>query len=258
MANKKNLIPESDVAIEVTVNAEAHVERTVDTDMVPHVLEAIKNAGLENEPTLKAFALVLGVPVTQINNRAKTPIPGQVYDPSVINWDALNDYFKSKVKDEKVEVNTMDELVVAAAEKDKWLAQAGSRRTGTSTGSNLIEVDGGKMPKRKSLMFEMGSENESLIAFKKDAGVYKMVYQTAGYTCVRAVDRDGNFTQELVRVVSNGTLNTKCVAPSEMAKAIEDRWSGEYQKRHLYDKDVFGMEHPEPPVEGEGTEAAAE
>lgn len=259
--SKKNMIPESDTAMvennEVTAVA-APVEHTVDADMIQHISDAIKDAGLEPEkvPSLKAFSLALGVTVTKLNNTAKVPVPGQVYDPTVTNWDALNEYFKMKLKDVACPIKSMGELVQIAIEKQEWLDQSAVRRTGSTAGSNLIDVDGGKMPRRKADMFEMGGEHESLICFKKDAGVYKMVYQTAGYTCVRAVDEDGNFTQELVRVVSNGTLNTKCVSPSEMANAIADRWSGEYQKRHLYDKDVFGMEHPEKP-EGEAEAAPA-
>ena len=100
-----------------------------------------------------------------------------------------------------------------------------------ATGSNLIDVDGGKMPKRKSVMFEMGNEQESLICFKHDAGVYKMVYQTTGYTAIREVNEDGTFAKEEIRVVSNSTLNTKCVPPTVLTQAIADRFSGAYAEQ---------------------------
>ena len=93
------------------------------------------------------------------------------------------------------------------------------------------DVDGGKMPKRKAAMFDMGSEQESLICFKHDAGVYKMVYQTLGYTAIRQVNEDGSFAKEEIRVVSNSTLNTKCVPPTVMAQAIADRFSGAYAEQ---------------------------
>lgn len=228
--------------------AKKNTEITVNEEMIQHINDAVADCGCDY-PSIKAFALALDVPVTRLNNIAKTAVPGQVYDPSVVNWDALNEFFQKKIKDGKYA--NMVELVVAAQGKDEYLATAGSRHTGLATGANLIDVDGGKMPKRKSSKFEMGGENESLICFKKDAGVYKMVYQTAGYTAIRPVGPDGEFCMELVRVVSNGTLNTKCVPPTEMDAAIQDRFSGEYQARHLYDTDVVGMEHPEQPAIGE-------
>lgn len=228
-------------------------EITVNEAMQQNVLDAANDLGIEI-PSIKAFALALNLPVTRLNNIAKTPVPGQMYDPSVTNWDALNEFFQKKITEGKVE--SMTALLEVAKEKEEYLATAGTRHTGVSTGANLIDVDGGKMPKRKSEKFEMGSEKESYICFKKDAGVYKMVYQTAGYTAIRPVGPDGNFCMELVRVVSNGTLNTKCVPPTEMDAAIKDRFSGEYQARHINDMDVVGMEHPaqeetKVPVEGD-------
>lgn len=216
-------------------------EITVNEAMQQHVLDAVKDCGIET-PSVKAFALALNLPVTRLNNIAKTPVPGQVWDPSIVNWDALNEFFQKKITEGKVE--SMTALVEAAKEKEEYLATAGTRHTGVSTGANLIDVDGGKMPARKSAKFEMGGEQESYICFKKDAGVYRIVYQTAGYTAIRPVGPDGNFCMELVRVVSNGTLNTKCVPPTELEAAIKDRFSGEYQARHINDLDVVGMEHP--------------
>lgn len=228
--------------------AKKNTEITVNEEMIQHINDAVADCGCDY-PSIKAFALALDVPVTRLNNIAKTAVPGQVYDPSVVNWDALNEFFQKKIKDGKYA--NMVELVNAAQAKDEYLASMTSRHAGMATGANLIDVDGGKMPKRKSSKFEMGNENESLICFKKDAGVYKMVYQTAGYTAIRPVGPDGEFCMELVRVVSNGTLNTKCVPPTEMEAAIQDRFSGEYQARHLYDTDVVGMEHPEQSAIGE-------
>lgn len=233
----------------------AKKEITVDENMMQHVLDAVKDCGIET-PSIKAFALALNIPVTRLNNIAKTPIAGQVWDPSITNWDALNEFFQKKITEGKVE--NMVALVESAKEKDEYLATASVRHTGVSTGANLVDVDGGKMPARKSAKFEMGGEQESLICFKKDAGVYKMVYQTAGYTAIRPVGPDGNFSMELVRVVSNATLNTKCVPPTEMDKAIEERFSGVYQERHINDKDVVGMEHPEQPAIDNGETATAD
>jgi hypothetical protein len=131
--------------------------------------------------------------------------------------------------DEIPDDDSLEELVTVAVEKEKWMAENTTARV--ATGSNLIDVDGGKMPKRKAAMFDMGSEQESLICFKHDAGVYKMVYQTLGYTAIREVNEDGTFAKEEVRVVSNSTLNTKCVPPTVMAQAIADRFSGAYAEQ---------------------------
>ena len=194
-----------------------------------HILDAIRAMNNGEEITLKAFALALDVPATRLYSIAKRPVVGQVYDPAAKNWDALNEFFCGKLAAPEAAFATMEELVAAAAEKDAWLAQNATVRT--ATGSNLIDVDGGKMPKRKTAMFEMGDERESLICFKHDAAVYKMVYQTLGYTVIREVNEDGSFAKEEIRVISNATLNTKCVAPSAMAEAIADRFSGAYAEQ---------------------------
>lgn len=97
------------------------------------------------EPSLKAFALALDVPATRLYAIAKKPVP--VYDPAVVNWDTLNDYFSMKLT-ETADYADMEALVQAAKEKDTYLAENQSVRV--STGNNLIDVDGGKMPKRKS------------------------------------------------------------------------------------------------------------
>ena len=194
-----------------------------------HILDVIREVNGGEEISLKAFALALDIPATRLYAIAKRPIVGQVYDPNVKNWDAINEFVLAKLADPAATITTLDELVLVAAEKEKWMAENTAARV--ATGSNLIDVDGGKMPKRKAAMFEMGSEQESLLCFKHDAGVYKMVYQTLGYTAIRQVNEDGTFAKEEIRVVSNSTLNTKCVPPTVMAQAIADRFSGVYAEQ---------------------------
>lgn len=194
-----------------------------------HILDVIRDVNGGEEVSLKAFALALDIPATRLYAIAKRPIIGQVYDPNAKNWDAINEFLTNKVTAADATITSLDELVLVAAEKEKWMAENASTRV--ATGSNLIDVDGGKMPKRKAAMFDMGSEQESLICFKHDAGVYKMVYQTLGYTAIRQVNEDGTFAKEEIRVVSNSTLNTKCVPPTIMAQAIADRFSGAYAEQ---------------------------
>lgn len=203
------------------------------TIVMNHVLDAIKTINEGKEPSLRAFAEVLSVPTTRLYAKAKAPIAGQVYDPDVINWDALNEYFASKLTEEGCVFATMEDLVEAAQKKDEWLKE--NKPVRTAAGKNLIDVDGAKMPARKAAIFEMGSEQESLLCFKHDPAVYKMIYQTAGYTCIRAVNADGSYAKEEVRVISNGTLNTKCVPPTTMAAAVAERFSGEYAAKIAVD-----------------------
>lgn len=211
MSNKNN-----------TVATEAAIE-------TKHILDVIREVNGGEEISLKAFALALDIPATRLYAVAKRPIVGQVYDPNAKNWDAISEFLTAKVTAPEAAITSLEALVEAAAEKEKWMAENVTARV--ATGSNLIDVDGGKMPKRKAAMFEMGNEQESLICFKHDAGVYKMVYQTLGYTAIREVNEDGTFAKEEIRVVSNSTLNTKCVPPTTMAQAIADRFSGVYAEQ---------------------------
>ena len=207
-------------------NAIHEVETAVE---MKHILDVIRDVNGGEEVSLKAFALALDIPATRLYAIAKRPIIGQVYDPNAKNWDAINEFLANKVTAADATITSLEELVTVAVEKEKWMAENATARV--ATGSNLIDVDGGKMPKRKAAMFDMGSEQESLICFKHDAGVYKMVYQTLGYTAIRQVNEDGTFAKEEIRVVSNSTLNTKCVPPTVMAQAIADRFSGAYTEQ---------------------------
>ena len=207
-------------------NAIPEVETAVE---MKHILDVIRDVNGGEEVSLKAFALALDIPATRLYAIAKRPIIGQVYDPNAKNWDAINEFLCNKVTAADATITSLEELVAVAVEKEKWMAENATARV--ATGSNLIDVDGGKMPKRKAAMFDMGSEQESLICFKHDAGVYKMVYQTLGYTAIRQVNEDGTFAKEEIRVVSNSTLNTKCVPPTVMAQAIADRFSGAYTEQ---------------------------
>ena len=207
-------------------NAIPEVETAVE---MKHILDVIRDVNAGEEVSLKAFALALDIPATRLYAIAKRPIIGQVYDPNAKNWDAINEFLTTKVTAPEATITSLEALVEVAVEKEKWMAENTTARV--ATGSNLIDVDGGKMPKRKAAMFDMGSEQESLICFKHDAGVYKMVYQTLGYTAIRQVNEDGTFAKEEIRVVSNSTLNTKCVPPTSMAQAIADRFSGAYTEQ---------------------------
>ena len=219
-------------------------ENTVAEVATMHILDAVREFNGGEEISLKAFALALDIPATRLYAIAKRPIVGQVYDPNAKNWDAINEFLTAKVSAPDAAITSIEELVKVAAEKEKWMAENASARV--ATGSNLIDVDGGKMPKRKSAMFEMGNEQESLLCFKHDAGVYKMVYQTLGYTAIRQVNKDGSFAKEEIRVISNATLNTKCVPPTTMKQAIDDRFSGAYAEQTATESENANQNGDEP------------
>ena len=209
-----------------------------------HILDAVREFNGGEEISLKAFALALDIPATRLYAIAKRPIVGQVYDPNAKNWDAINEFLTAKVSAPDATITSVEELVKVAAEKEKWMAENATARV--ATGNNLIDVDGGKMPKRKSAMFEMGNEQESLLCFKHDASVYKMVYQTLGYTAIRQVNEDGSFAKEEIRVISNATLNTKCVPPTTMKQAIDDRFSGAYAEQTATESENASQNGDEP------------
>ena len=196
-----------------------------------NILDVINEIGGE-ELSMRAIATVIGVNPSRMYAIAKKPVAGQMYDPEATNWDAISAYVESKLAEKNFE--DMKAFVTAAQEVDAEL-KANIRRVAVP-GANLIEVDGEKVSARKSAKFEMGGENESYICFKHDALVYKMVYQTEGYTVLRPVNSDGTFAMEMLRVVSNGTLNTKCVPPTTLATAIEDRFSGAYAEQLAAEK----------------------
>lgn len=192
-----------------------------------HILDAVKNCGGET-PTMRAIAMAVDCAPTKLYSLGKKPVPGQVYDPSVTNWDAINAFLGTKiVEPEQDGFHSMEDIVNAAYEMEQVIKSQDGRR-GTGTGNNLIEVDGEKIPARKSAKFEMGSEQESFICLKKDANVYKIVYQTMSHTILRPVNEAGEFVSNELRAVSNLTLNTKCIPPVRMDAAIQERFSGEY------------------------------
>ena len=196
------------------------------TKNITHILDAIKIVCGGEIPSLRAFASALDIPASRLHTHARKPIPGQIYDPNVINWDVVNNYLTIKLSSTGCRYASMEALVEAAKAEDEWLSE--NQATRCATGANLIDVDGHKMPKRKSPVFEMGSDEESLLCFKHDPNVYKMVYQTIGFTVIRAVNEDGSFAKEEVRVLSNSTLNTKCVVPRMLTAGIKERFRGEY------------------------------
>lgn len=214
-------------------------EMTLDENKVQNILEAYTQAGGEGEPSIRALAVALNTSPNKFYAIARQGVPGAVYDPNATNWEALTEYVSKKYGtniaaegEAPIVFNNTYEYAVAVVAAMKYLEENANVRGIGIAGANLIDVDGGKMPKRKSVTMEMGNEQQSYLCFKGDAAVYAMVYQTLGYTVVREIDKNGEFAKEELRVLSNSTLNTKIVPPNTLPDAIEKRFSGAYAEQN--------------------------
>ena len=186
------------------------------------------------QPSLKAIAAVFDLNPVRLYSVAKQPKEGVVYDAKVYNWDAIERFINRRL-DADQGLATLEDVIIAALEKDKELqAQDGRRSANRGEGSAYgakIEVDGKMVAKRRFANFEM--ENGQLVTLKKDAEVYAIVLQTASHTVLRPVNSmdPTDFKGNDVKVISNGMLNFKGTGPSGLAASIEERFSGEYAKK---------------------------
>ena len=192
-------------------------------------LEAIIN-DLETIPSLKAIALALGLPGDRLYGVAKTPKEGEVYNAKVYNWDAIERFVTKRLNADKG-VGTLPELIEKAQEIDEELKNKDGRRiAGALPASKLptIEVEGKQVPTRKFKMFEMDHDPAPIdfphpaqipvILLKGDKHVYGFVYQTAAFTVLQPVGADGAFCSEVIRVVSNATLNGIGYGPTALTR----------------------------------------
>lgn len=191
------------------------------------------------QPSLKAIAAVFDLNPVRLYSVAKQPKEGVVYDAKVYNWDAIERFITRRL-DADQGLATLEDVIVAALEKDKELqANDGRRSANRGTGSAWnakIEVDGQMIAKRRFANFEM--ENGCLVTLKKDAEVYAIVLQTASHTVLRPVlcaekNEAGEyfFKGNDIKVISNGMLNMKGTGPSGLQESIDERFSGEYAKK---------------------------
>lgn len=179
-------------------------------------------------PTLKAIALVFGIQPVRLYAVAKTPKEGQVFDPKVYNWDAIERFINRRLNPE-VGLGTLEDVINAALAKDVELKeQDGRRGQNRGLGTNKkVEVDGKMVAVRKYKNFEMDSNIP--VVLKKDPRVWKIVYQTLTHTVLVPIsDREGTIASQDVKVIANGMLNMKGVGPAAIEEAIEKRFSGEY------------------------------
>lgn len=182
---------------------------------------------LRGTPTLKAIAAVFDIPSQRIYSVAKQPKDGEVYDAKVYNWEAIERFITRRL-DADNGLATIEDVIDAALQKDLEFKDADGRRAANrGQGINQkIEVDGKEVALRKYKNFEMDADKP--ICLRKDANVYKIVMQTLTHTVLRPINEDGEFSSEMVKVISNSMLNMKGAGPASIDEAIQKRFSGEY------------------------------
>lgn len=216
-------------------------------------------------PSLKAIAAVLDLAsVQRLYNVAKTPIPGETYDPKVINKAAIEQFINRQlVKNaDDLPFDTADEVLVAALQWDEQ-----NPTTSRAGGARTPKTDTG-ISKRRFEQWEMMTaegafkDHLPLVILRNDPYVYAIVYQTISHSVMRPVipacdgyeemlgtpegathetvlptyenkdvlaeDYDSylmKFLGESVRTISNSVLNLKGLGPTDMRKLAIDRWS---------------------------------
>lgn len=187
---------------------------------------------LTNFPSLRAIAATLNLQSQQrLYNIAKQPIPGETYDPKVINYNAIVQFINRQLsKSASAPINELtnepfqstEEVLQAAAEWDADPANASQRGGGRRSG--------GTTPKdnsvRKFSFWNLSDENpDPYLCLRNDPHVYRIVYQTQTHTVLRPiVNEDGDWLDESVRVTSNSVLNQKGVGPSAINAEVARRF----------------------------------
>lgn len=203
-------------------------------------------------PTLKALALVFGLPAIRLYTVAKQPKPGEVYDAHVYNWDAIERFVTRRLPLEDGP-QTIEEVIQKALKIDEELKTQDGRRTTTTASGKKITVDGKEVPERKYPNFNI--EARQPIVLKKDPMVYGIIYQTLSHTVLRPVNRDDQYCSDEVKVVSNIMMNFRGTPEDMLSAACEERWSGKFAEKlaadaaKVTDADVTKLPTP--------TEAAA-
>ena len=187
----------------------------------------------KQQVTLKALALVFNLPATRLYTVAKQPKEGEVYDAHVYNWDAIEKFVRRRLGLEG-NPSTLEEVIDKAIAIDAELKEADGRRVANRgiAKKDRIEVDGKLIDQRKYATFEKEAEGEpvQLFCIKKDAEVYKCVFQTRSHTVLVPVsDKEGTVKGDNVKVIGNYMLNLKGVGPATLQEEIDNRFSGRFE-----------------------------
>ena len=176
----------------------------------------------KGQPSLKALAMIHGLNPVRLYAVAKTPKEGVLYDPKVYNWDAVGKFIARRFDEGEGKFQSFEQVIDAALAADAELQLQDGRK---SRGSKVekIELGDRTIPVRKWPSFEM--EAGLNIVMRDDPQVYKIVYQTISHTVLVPVDAEGNVATSEVIVKSNGMLNFKGIPPTELEKAIAERYA---------------------------------
>lgn len=168
------------------------------------------------QPTLKAIAMVFDISPPRLYSVAKTPKEGEVYDAKVYNWDAVERFILRRLDPDKG-FGSLEAVIEGALQIDKDLVNTDKRRRSEPGGSAnvaTIDVDGREMPVRKYDIFNMDYSTDlvhpsgkNVVMLRKDPNVYGFVYQTAGYTVLQPIGKDGEYTSETPKLMSNNLMN---------------------------------------------------
>lgn len=211
------------------------------TPVVENIYKMPEIMAQHGTPTLKAIAMVFDLNPVRLYHVAKTPKEGEIYDAKKYNWDAIERFCIKRFDPDKG-INTLEDIITKALSLDQELQLSDKRRTTEAAGSSKLEqinVDGRMMPVRKFPNFDINYVPENGAAFahpagnhvivlKRDSAVYGFIYQTRGFTVLRPVGQDGEFQNEVIKVISNSLLNLLGVGPTTLTAAlIEEQYKAQ-------------------------------
>lgn len=151
---------------------------------------------VEARPTLKQLATVLDVQIERIRNVAKKPIVGQAYDPTAINWDAVDTFVKNRL--ERTGYETLEEVYAAALEVEVVTVSRG-------TGSKIeaLDIEGSETTPSRKCELVAGDT----IIEKKTGAEYLVDYVNATIVVFKPFSIEGKET--LSHAIGNRVFNNK-------------------------------------------------
>lgn len=145
-------------------------------------------------PTLKQIAVVLDCQVERVRSVAKKPIPGEAYDPSKINWSAVEAFIGNRL--DKTGYDSVEAVLDAAKE-----VEVTTRAVGQAT--KMLEVEGSTTTPERKLDVKAGD----VIVDKKKGIEYEVDYVNPTITVYHPISETGALT--LSNAIGNRNFNSK-------------------------------------------------
>ena len=165
------------------------------------------------EPSLKAIAAALNVPQQRIYSVAKQAKAGEVYDPRVYNWDAIDRFILRRLDPDTLP--TVQAVIEKAVELDKeFQTKDGRRAPRATTKAGISMADGTVMPARK---VELAVGDRVMLKGETQPKVYGV----AMLTDTHAVLALENST--VLACYSNWTMNQKLIPPARVDEVLAER-----------------------------------